>query len=82
MHFNFSFFKSLIFAFSQDTWLYHLTVAAGNCASLKVGTEYEQLIGKLLDVDGDPGERLFANNLFIPLKEVQTSVWCTMGLDG
>uniref|UniRef100_A0A8C2GST8 Pleckstrin homology domain containing, family H (with MyTH4 domain) member 1 n=1 Tax=Cyprinus carpio TaxID=7962 RepID=A0A8C2GST8_CYPCA len=38
----------------KDTWLYHLTVAAGSCTSLRVGTEYEQLIGKLLDVDGDP----------------------------
>uniref|UniRef100_A0A8C2HUB6 Pleckstrin homology domain containing, family H (with MyTH4 domain) member 1 n=1 Tax=Cyprinus carpio TaxID=7962 RepID=A0A8C2HUB6_CYPCA len=40
----------------KDTWLYHLTVAAGSCTSLRVGTEYEQLIGKLLDVDGDPGQ--------------------------
>lgn len=39
----------------QDTWLYHLTVAAGSSANLKVGTEYEQLIGNLLDADGDPG---------------------------
>uniref|UniRef100_A0A8D3ANX0 Pleckstrin homology domain containing, family H (with MyTH4 domain) member 1 n=1 Tax=Scophthalmus maximus TaxID=52904 RepID=A0A8D3ANX0_SCOMX len=37
-----------------DTWLYHLTVAAGSCATFKVGTEYEQLIGKLLDAEGDP----------------------------
>ncbi|GCB83345.1 hypothetical protein scyTo_0023758 [Scyliorhinus torazame] len=37
----------------QDTWQYHLTVAAGSSHS-KVGTEYEQLIGKLLDVDGEP----------------------------
>ncbi|KAJ8289151.1 hypothetical protein COCON_G00018100 [Conger conger] len=37
----------------KDAWLYHLTVTAGSSASLKVGTEYEQLIGKLLDVDGD-----------------------------
>ncbi|XP_078419187.1 pleckstrin homology domain-containing family H member 1 [Cetorhinus maximus] len=36
----------------KDTWLYHLTVAAGSSRS-KVGTEYEQLIGKLLDVDGE-----------------------------
>lgn len=35
----------------KDTWLYHLTVAAGSSHS-KVGTEYEQLIGRLLDVDG------------------------------
>uniref|UniRef100_A0A8C9Z645 Pleckstrin homology domain containing, family H (with MyTH4 domain) member 1 n=1 Tax=Sander lucioperca TaxID=283035 RepID=A0A8C9Z645_SANLU len=42
----------------KDTWLYHLTVAAGSCASFKVGTEYEQLIGKLLDAEGDPGEKI------------------------
>ncbi|XP_051876167.1 pleckstrin homology domain-containing family H member 1 isoform X2 [Pristis pectinata] len=35
----------------KDTWLYHLTVAAGSSRS-KVGTEYERLIGRLLDVDG------------------------------
>uniref|UniRef100_A0A8C6PHV9 Pleckstrin homology domain containing, family H (with MyTH4 domain) member 1 n=1 Tax=Nothobranchius furzeri TaxID=105023 RepID=A0A8C6PHV9_NOTFU len=40
----------------KDTWLYHLTVAAGFSANLKVGTEYEQLIGQLLDAEGDPGE--------------------------
>ncbi|XP_062927383.1 pleckstrin homology domain-containing family H member 1-like [Mobula hypostoma] len=39
----------------KDTWLYHLTVAAGSSHS-KVGTEYEQLIGRLLDVDGQSGE--------------------------
>ncbi|KAK2843330.1 hypothetical protein Q7C36_011545 [Tachysurus vachellii] len=27
----------------KDTWLYHLTVAAGNCASLKVATDKEGL---------------------------------------
>ncbi|XP_036398423.1 pleckstrin homology domain-containing family H member 1 [Megalops cyprinoides] len=43
----------------KDTWLYHLTVAAGSNASLNVGTEYEQLIGKLLDVDGDPDSVLW-----------------------
>lgn len=42
---------------AQDTWLYHLTVAAGSSATFKVGTEYEQLIGKLLDAEGDPGEK-------------------------
>lgn len=39
----------------QDTWLYHLTVAAGG-SSAKVGTAYEQLIGKLMDDEGDPGK--------------------------
>ncbi|MGH0154995.1 UNVERIFIED_CONTAM: hypothetical protein FKN15_032577 [Acipenser sinensis] len=38
----------------KDTWLYHLTVAAGSSGGSKVGTEYEQLIGKLLDQEGDP----------------------------
>lgn len=37
--------------------MYHLTVAAGSSATFKVGTEYEQLIGKLLDAEGDPGEK-------------------------
>lgn len=45
-------------SFTQDTWLYHLSVAAGSSATLKVGTEYEQLIGKLLDAEGDPGEKI------------------------
>nr|XP_014347011.1 PREDICTED: pleckstrin homology domain-containing family H member 1 [Latimeria chalumnae] len=36
----------------KDTWLYHLTVAAGSSSS-RVGTEYEQLIGKLMDIEGD-----------------------------
>lgn len=38
--------------------MYHLTVAAGSSANFKVGTDYEQLIGKLLDAEGDPGEKL------------------------
>lgn len=41
---------------AQDTWLYHLAVAAGSSGTFKVGTEYEQLIGQLLDAEGDPGE--------------------------
>lgn len=31
-------------------------VAAGSSATFNVGTEYERLIGALLDADGDPGE--------------------------
>lgn len=50
-------FERVCFRAAQDTWLYHLTVAAGSCATFKVGTEYEQLIGKLLDAEGDPGEK-------------------------
>ncbi|XP_045478939.1 uncharacterized protein CG43867 isoform X4 [Harmonia axyridis] len=36
----------------KDSWLYHLTVASGGGPS--TGTQYEQLIHKLMEVDGDP----------------------------
>ncbi|XP_006884822.1 PREDICTED: pleckstrin homology domain-containing family H member 1 [Elephantulus edwardii] len=42
----------------KDTWLYHLTVASGG-SSAKVGTTYEQLIGKLMDGEGDPDSPLW-----------------------
>ncbi|XP_021103127.1 pleckstrin homology domain-containing family H member 1 isoform X2 [Heterocephalus glaber] len=42
----------------KDTWLYHLTVVAGG-SSGKVGTAYEQLIGKLMDGEGDPDSPLW-----------------------
>ncbi|XP_043930047.1 pleckstrin homology domain-containing family H member 1-like [Protopterus annectens] len=37
--------------YEKATWLYHLTVAAGS-SSVRVGTEYEQLISQLMDIDG------------------------------
>ncbi|XP_048526444.1 uncharacterized protein CG43867 isoform X5 [Dendroctonus ponderosae] len=36
----------------KDAWLYHLTVASGGGPS--TGTQYEQLIHKLMEVDGEP----------------------------
>ncbi|KAM4853433.1 pleckstrin homology domain-containing family H member 1 [Thomomys bottae] len=42
----------------KETWLYHLTVAAGG-SSAKVGTVYEQLIGKLMDGEGNPDSPLW-----------------------
>ncbi|KAK3597816.1 hypothetical protein CHS0354_029375 [Potamilus streckersoni] len=36
----------------KNSWLYHLTVAAGGGTG-NVGTDYEQLIAKLMEVDGD-----------------------------
>ncbi|TDG99077.1 hypothetical protein EPR50_G00207140 [Perca flavescens] len=53
----------------KDTWLYHLTVAAGSCASFKVGTEYEQLIGELLDAEGDPESALWKSEALSFCKE-------------
>ncbi|XP_041669079.1 pleckstrin homology domain-containing family H member 1 [Cheilinus undulatus] len=53
----------------KDTWLYHLTVAAGSSATFKVGTEYEQIIGKLLDADGDPDSALWKSEALSFCKE-------------
>uniref|UniRef100_A0A3Q0S8F5 Pleckstrin homology domain containing, family H (with MyTH4 domain) member 1 n=1 Tax=Amphilophus citrinellus TaxID=61819 RepID=A0A3Q0S8F5_AMPCI len=53
----------------KDTWLYHLTVAAGSSAAFKVGTEYEQLIGKLLDAEGDPESVLWKSEALSFSKE-------------
>uniref|UniRef100_A0A3B4F8Z1 Pleckstrin homology, MyTH4 and FERM domain containing H1 n=1 Tax=Pundamilia nyererei TaxID=303518 RepID=A0A3B4F8Z1_9CICH len=53
----------------KDTWLYHLTVAACSNAAFKVGTEYEQLIGKLLDADGDPESVLWKSEALSFCKE-------------
>ncbi|XP_027856698.1 pleckstrin homology domain-containing family H member 1 [Xiphophorus couchianus] len=53
----------------KDTWLYHLNVAAGSSATLKVGTECEQLIGKLMDVEGDPESVLWKSEALSFCKE-------------
>ncbi|XP_019374729.1 PREDICTED: pleckstrin homology domain-containing family H member 1 [Gavialis gangeticus] len=58
----------------KDTWLYHLTVAAGS-SSAKVGTAYEQLIGKLLDTEGDPHSPLWKHPMLCYSKDgLQTSL--------
>lgn len=43
----------------RDNWLYHLTVVSGGGPS--AGTQYEQLVQKLMETDGDPSE------LYLPL---------------
>ncbi|XP_016044939.1 pleckstrin homology domain-containing family H member 1 [Erinaceus europaeus] len=52
----------------KDTWLYHLTVAAGG-SSAKVGTAYEQLIGKLMDGEGDPDSPLWKHPMLCYSKD-------------
>ncbi|ELW48078.1 Pleckstrin homology domain-containing family H member 1 [Tupaia chinensis] len=52
----------------KDTWLYHLTVAAGG-SSAKVGTAYEQLIGKLMDGEGDPDSPLWRHPMLCYTKD-------------
>uniref|UniRef100_A0A672QAT8 Pleckstrin homology, MyTH4 and FERM domain containing H2 n=1 Tax=Sinocyclocheilus grahami TaxID=75366 RepID=A0A672QAT8_SINGR len=43
---------------SPQEKLYHLSVAAGSAVE-QVGTEFEQLLGKLLSIEGDPGSQLW-----------------------
>ncbi|XP_032963807.1 pleckstrin homology domain-containing family H member 1 [Rhinolophus ferrumequinum] len=52
----------------KETWLYHLTVAAGG-SSAKVGTAYEQLIGKLMDGEGDPDSPLWKHPMLCYSKD-------------
>ncbi|XP_050508423.1 uncharacterized protein CG43867 isoform X6 [Diabrotica virgifera virgifera] len=47
----------------KDAWLYHLTVASGGGPS--TGTQYEQLIHKLMEVDGDPNCVLWRHPLLL-----------------
>ncbi|XP_064000004.1 pleckstrin homology domain-containing family H member 1 [Pogoniulus pusillus] len=52
----------------KNTWLYHLTVAAGS-SNTTVGTSYEQLIGKLLDTEGDPNSPLWKHPMLCYSKD-------------
>ncbi|NXR29932.1 PKHH1 protein, partial [Zosterops hypoxanthus] len=52
----------------KNTWLYHLTVAAGSSIAT-VGTSYEQLIGKLLDAEGDPNSPLWKHPMLCYSKD-------------
>lgn len=51
----------------MDAWLYHLTVvSAGENTS---GSQYEQLVSRLLEVDGDPGCVVWRHPLLLHAKE-------------
>ncbi|XP_071414234.1 pleckstrin homology domain-containing family H member 1 isoform X1 [Pithys albifrons albifrons] len=52
----------------KNTWLYHLTVAAGS-SNATVGTSYEQLIGKLLDAEGDANSPLWKHPMLCYSKD-------------
>ncbi|XP_048455901.1 pleckstrin homology domain-containing family H member 1 [Rhincodon typus] len=64
----------------KDTWLYHLTVAAGSSQS-KVGTEYEQLIGKLLDIDGEPNSLMWKHPVLCCSKDGIVNALTTLPSD-
>ncbi|CAN8023226.1 unnamed protein product, partial [Ixodes persulcatus] len=50
-----------------DTWLYHLTVVSSGDSV--VGTQYEQLISKLMEVDGDENSVVWRHPLLLHTKE-------------
>ncbi|XP_048858663.1 pleckstrin homology domain-containing family H member 2 isoform X2 [Brienomyrus brachyistius] len=52
----------------KEAWLYHLSVAAGTAGG-QVGTEFEQLVGKLLQVEGDPGSHIWRHPMLCFSKE-------------
>ncbi|XP_042645747.1 pleckstrin homology domain-containing family H member 2 isoform X1 [Tyto alba] len=52
----------------KDTWLYHLTVAAGT-TSVNVGSEFEQLICKLLNMEGDTTSQIWRHPTLCHSKE-------------
>ncbi|XP_012167982.1 uncharacterized protein CG43867 isoform X7 [Bombus affinis] len=55
----------------KDNWLYHLTVVSGGGPS--AGTQYEQLVQRLMETDGDPSCVLWRHPLLLHTKENITS---------
>ncbi|GLV35231.1 uncharacterized protein CBL_01620 [Carabus blaptoides fortunei] len=51
----------------KDNWLYHLTVVSGGGPS--AGTQYEQLVQKLMEIDGDPSCVLWRHPQLLHSKE-------------
>uniref|UniRef100_A0A8B9LL37 Pleckstrin homology domain containing, family H (with MyTH4 domain) member 2 n=1 Tax=Astyanax mexicanus TaxID=7994 RepID=A0A8B9LL37_ASTMX len=61
----------------KAAWLYHLSVAAG--ASMgQVGTDFEHLVGKLLNIDGDSGSQIWRHPMLCFSKEGLTSPLTTL----
>uniref|UniRef100_A0A8C9N6M8 Pleckstrin homology, MyTH4 and FERM domain containing H2 n=1 Tax=Serinus canaria TaxID=9135 RepID=A0A8C9N6M8_SERCA len=61
----------------KDTWLYHLTVAAGSTI-VNVGSEFEQLLCKLLNVEGDATSQIWRHPILCHSKEGITSPLTTL----
>uniref|UniRef100_A0A8D0GKU6 Pleckstrin homology, MyTH4 and FERM domain containing H2 n=1 Tax=Sphenodon punctatus TaxID=8508 RepID=A0A8D0GKU6_SPHPU len=61
----------------KDTWLYHLTVAAGS-TNINVGSEFEQLVCKLLNVEGEPTSQIWRHPTLCHSKEGITSPLTTL----
>ncbi|XP_015265646.1 PREDICTED: pleckstrin homology domain-containing family H member 2 [Gekko japonicus] len=61
----------------KDTWLYHLTVAAGS-TNVNVGTEFEQLVCKLLNIEGEPTSQIWRHPALCHSKDGITSPLTTL----
>uniref|UniRef100_A0A8C9TVC4 Pleckstrin homology, MyTH4 and FERM domain containing H2 n=1 Tax=Scleropages formosus TaxID=113540 RepID=A0A8C9TVC4_SCLFO len=61
----------------KEAWLYHLSVAAGTTGG-QVGTEFEQLVAKLLQVGGDPGSQIWRHPMLCFSKEGLSSPLTTL----
>uniref|UniRef100_A0A8C1ZYG8 Pleckstrin homology domain containing, family H (with MyTH4 domain) member 2 n=1 Tax=Cyprinus carpio TaxID=7962 RepID=A0A8C1ZYG8_CYPCA len=63
--------------YEKTAWLYHLSVAAGSAVE-QVGTEFEQLLGKLLRIEGDPGSQLWRHPMLCFTNEGLSSPLTTL----
>jgi pleckstrin homology domain-containing family H len=63
----------LIFTEKQerDNWLYHLTIVSGGGPNS--GTQFEQLIQKIMEADGDPNSVLWRHPILLYSKENTTT---------
>ncbi|XP_035255457.1 pleckstrin homology domain-containing family H member 2 [Anguilla anguilla] len=61
----------------KEAWLYHLSVASGSAGG-QVGTEFEQLVGNLLQVEGDPGSQIWRHPMLCFSKEGLSSPLTTL----
>ncbi|XP_063217815.1 uncharacterized protein CG43867 isoform X3 [Bacillus rossius redtenbacheri] len=60
----------------KDSWLYHLTVVSGGGPN--AGTQYEQLVQKLMETDGDPNCVLWRHPHLLHSKESIASPLTTL----
>ncbi|KAM4693408.1 pleckstrin homology domain-containing family H member 2 [Discoglossus pictus] len=61
----------------KDTWHYHLTMAAG-ITDVTVGTEFEQLVCKLLNLEGEPCTQVWRHPTLCHSKEAINSPLTTL----
>ncbi|CAJ1066904.1 pleckstrin homology domain-containing family H member 2 [Xyrichtys novacula] len=61
----------------KDSWLFHLSVAAGSSMG-SVGTDFEQLVGKLFQLDGDPNSPIWRHPMLCFSKEALSSPLTTL----